>query len=123
MPGDGHCTGGTERAPIVYLPNGRPVRVKLIGAECEGDVSGEGHYGYYPHDLEGEDPTVYFEGTPSVLCVHCGDEIAHEHIERHHTEEHPFDRWNPAYYPEVFDDVERLQDAGSDRRGGAADVQ
>ena len=55
-----------ERAPIVYLPDGTPVKVRLIGATCEGDVSGEGHYGYYPQDLDGEDPTVYFESVPSV---------------------------------------------------------
>lgn len=51
----------SDKAPIVYLPDGTPVKVRLIGATCEGDVSGEGHYGYHPRDLNGEDPTVYFE--------------------------------------------------------------
>ena len=54
-----------ERAPIVYRADGTPVKVRLIGATCAGDVSGEGHYGYYPQDLD-EDPTVYFESVPSV---------------------------------------------------------
>ena len=72
----------TERAPIVYLPDGTPVKVRLIGATCEGDVSGEGHYGYYPQDLK-EDPTVWFESVTSVECVHCGADA--EHAERHHS--------------------------------------
>jgi hypothetical protein len=96
----------TDRAPIVYLPDGTPVRVRIVGAECEGDVSGEGHYGYYPKRAETETPTVYFDGTPSVECAHCDAEIAHPHIEQHHTEEHPRKRWNPAFYPEVYDDAE-----------------
>ncbi|MFC7216529.1 hypothetical protein ACFQO4_20935 [Saliphagus sp. GCM10025334] len=51
----------TDRAPTVFLPDGTPVKVRLVGAKCQGDVSGEGHYGYTPADLDGEDPTVYFE--------------------------------------------------------------
>lgn len=58
---DEQSASGTDRAPTVYLPDGTPVKVRLVGAECEGDVSGEGHYGYTPTDLGGEDPTVYFE--------------------------------------------------------------
>lgn len=100
----------TDRAPIVYLPDGTPVRVRLIGATCEGDVSGEGHYGYHPRDLDGEDPTVYFEGVPSVECVHCGDEIAQALIETHHADEHPKERWNPAFYPELVDDADGAQE-------------
>ncbi|ELY73251.1 hypothetical protein [Natrinema pallidum] len=104
----------TDRAPIVYLPDGTPVRVRLIGATCEGDVSGEGHYGYYLGDIDGEDPTVYFEGVPSVECVHCGDEVAQALIEDHHVNEHPMKRWNPAFYPEVFEDDDRsLETEGS----------
>lgn len=50
-----------DRAPLVYLEDGTPVRVRMIGATCEGDVSGEGHFGYHPPDLGGEHPTIYFE--------------------------------------------------------------
>lgn len=92
-----------DRAPIVYLPDGPPVRVRLIGATCEGDVSGEGHFGYYPDDLNGEQPAVYFEDTPSVECVYCGREIAHEHIDNHHREWHPTKRWDPLFYQEIYD--------------------
>ncbi|WP_176548354.1 hypothetical protein [Natrinema sp. CBA1119] len=112
MADGGQSMSDTDSAPIVYLPDGTPVRVRLIGATCEGDVSGEGHYGYYPQDLDGEDPTVYFEAVPSVECVHCDDEIAQAHIEEHHVTEHPMERWNPAYYPEVFEDDELRADGG-----------
>ena len=50
-----------DRAPLVYLEDGTPVRVRMVGATCEGDVSGEGHFGYHPPDLDGEHPTIYFE--------------------------------------------------------------
>lgn len=52
---------GSGRAPIVYLRDGTPVKVRMVGARCMGDMSGEGHYGYSPTDLNGEEPTVYFE--------------------------------------------------------------
>lgn len=60
------CVDGTDRAPTVYLPDGTPVKVRLIGAECMGDCSGEGHFGYSPPDLNGEEPTVYFEEVRSA---------------------------------------------------------
>lgn len=106
----------TDRAPIVYLPDGTPVRVRLVGATCEGDVSGEGHYGYYPRDLNGEEPTVYFEGASSVECVYCGEDVAQTLIEEHHDREHPKLVWNPAgFYPEVFEDTDQSVDAGTEQ--------
>ena len=54
-----------DRAPIVYLEDGTRARVRMIGATCEGDVSGENtHFGYSPPDLGGEHPTIYFEAVP-----------------------------------------------------------
>lgn len=52
---------GTDRAPVVYDADGNPLKVRLVAAECEGDMSGEGHYGYRWTGQEPEDPTVYFE--------------------------------------------------------------
>lgn len=51
-----------DRAPIVYDADGNPMRVRVVGHECEGEVSGEGHYGYRPTTRGDEPPTVWFEG-------------------------------------------------------------
>lgn len=49
-----------DKAPTVYLPDGTPVKVRLVGRDCEGDVSGEGHFGYSAAtQLDKE--VVYFE--------------------------------------------------------------
>lgn len=57
-----HCIiAVNDAAPVVYLRDGTPVRVKMIGAECEGDVSGEGHFGYVKRTADAEQPTIYFE--------------------------------------------------------------
>lgn len=98
-------TTDTDRAPIVYLTDGTSVKAHIIGATCEGDISGEVHYWFYPKDMNGEDPTLYFEGVPSAECVHCGDEIAQALISDYHNHEHPTERWNPSFYPEVFGNV------------------
>lgn len=50
-----------DKAPTVFDEDGNPMKVRIVGAECEGDVSGEGHYGYRPESEEAEQPTVYFE--------------------------------------------------------------
>lgn len=51
----------TNKAPTVYMADGTPVKVRIVGGECEGDVSGEGHFAYRPRTEEAEYPTVYFE--------------------------------------------------------------
>lgn len=52
---------GVDYAPTVYLRDGTPVKVRIIGADCVGDVSGESHYGYKKVSEEADRPTVYFE--------------------------------------------------------------
>jgi len=52
---------GDDKAPTVHLEDGTPVKVRLVGYECEGDLSGEGHHGYKPKSSREEKPTVYFE--------------------------------------------------------------
>lgn len=51
----------SDRAPVVYLEDGTPVKVRLVGRECEGDVSGEGHFAYRAKNKPEEEPMVYFE--------------------------------------------------------------
>lgn len=51
----------TDAAPTVYLEDGTPVKVRMAGYECEGDVSGEGHFGYRSTTIRDETPTLYFE--------------------------------------------------------------
>lgn len=52
----------TDKGPIVYDGDGTPMRLRMVGAECEGDVSGEGHYAFIPQEQEArESPTVFFE--------------------------------------------------------------
>lgn len=50
-----------DKAPTVYLEDGTPVKVRMVGFECEGNVSGEGHFGYRSTSRFDEEPTVYFE--------------------------------------------------------------
>jgi hypothetical protein len=52
---------GTDRAPTVHLPDGTLVKVRMVGYECEGDVSGEGHYAYTQSSRLEEEPCIYFE--------------------------------------------------------------
>lgn len=51
----------SDKAPTLYTEDGTPVKVRLIGCACEGDVSGEGHYAYRKNSKRAEWPTVYFE--------------------------------------------------------------
>lgn len=51
----------SDKAPIVYDKDGNPMKVRLLGGECEGDVSGEGHFGYRKKTDDADNPTVYFE--------------------------------------------------------------
>lgn len=52
----------TDPAPTVYLPDGTPVKVRVVGAECVGEVGGDGgHYGYKPGTELADHATVYFE--------------------------------------------------------------
>lgn len=50
----------TDRAPTVYDADGNPLKVRLVGHECAGDVSGEGHYGYTDEE-NGAHRSLYFE--------------------------------------------------------------
>lgn len=50
-----------DRAPLVYDADGNPMKVRIVGSECEGDVSGEGHYGYRKQTDDADEPTVWFE--------------------------------------------------------------
>lgn len=54
-------TEDSDPAPTVFLADGTPVKVRLVGGECEGDVSGEGHYGYRKKTRDADEPTIYFE--------------------------------------------------------------
>lgn len=57
----------SDKAPIVYDAKGNPMKVRVIGGECEGDLSGEGHYAYR-EDVDGEiedGATVWFEKVES----------------------------------------------------------
>lgn len=57
-----HCIREVnDPAPLVYDRDGNPLRVRMVGASCEGDVSGEGHYGYRKESEEADQPTIYFE--------------------------------------------------------------
>jgi hypothetical protein len=56
---------GTDRAPIVYDADGNPMKVRLVGGECEGDVSGEGHFAYRKRTDDADQPTVWFEEVDS----------------------------------------------------------
>jgi len=51
----------SDKAPTVYLEDGTPVKVRMVGKECKGDLSGEGHYAYRQSTDYDESPTVYFE--------------------------------------------------------------
>lgn len=54
--------GIDDYAPTVYDKEGNPMKVRIVGAECMGDVSGDGgHWGYQPQSEEAELPTVWFE--------------------------------------------------------------
>lgn len=53
----------SDKAPIVYDKYGNPMRVRMVGARCAGDMSGEGHYYYSPETVEVLQPTVWFEAT------------------------------------------------------------
>lgn len=53
----------SDPAPVVFTADGTPVKVRVVGADCEGDVSGEGHYGYQNPELDDGDVTLYFEET------------------------------------------------------------
>jgi len=37
------------------------MKVRVVGGECEGDVSGEGHYAYQKKTDDADEPTVWFE--------------------------------------------------------------
>lgn len=51
-----------DYAPTVYDKDGNPMKVRIVGAKCMGDVSGDGgHWGYQPQSEEAELPTVWFE--------------------------------------------------------------
>lgn len=51
-----------DKAPTVYDEDGNPLKIRMVDAECEGDVSGEGHYGFvWNEKAEKESPTIYFE--------------------------------------------------------------
>lgn len=56
----------SDAAPIVYDWDGNPMRVRIIGAVCEGDISGEGHYGYRKESEDADEPTVVFEPAPEA---------------------------------------------------------
>ena len=51
----------TDHAPTVYSEDGTPLKVRVVGHECIGEVSGEGHWGYEPSTTSEEKPTVYFQ--------------------------------------------------------------
>lgn len=51
----------SDAAPVVYDSDGTPLKVRMVGATCEGDVSGEGHFAYRKETGEADEPTVYFE--------------------------------------------------------------
>lgn len=51
----------SDRAPIVYDEDGNPMKVRVVGGDCEGDVSGEGHFAYRKRTDDANHPTVYFE--------------------------------------------------------------
>lgn len=53
-------TTDTDPAPTLYLEDGTPVKPRLIEGDCEGDVSGEGHYGYRLNETVAS-ATLYFE--------------------------------------------------------------
>lgn len=48
-----------DKAPTVYDSEGNPLKLRVMDAECRGDVSGEGHFGY-DHEEHGH-LTVFFE--------------------------------------------------------------
>lgn len=52
----------SDKAPIVYDEDGNPLKVRIVGGDCEGDVSGEGHFAYRKRTADADHPTVYFEG-------------------------------------------------------------
>jgi hypothetical protein len=58
---DGQSRDGIDRAPTVHLPDGTLVKVRMVGYECEGDVSGEGHYAYTQSSCKKEEPCIFFE--------------------------------------------------------------
>lgn len=66
----------TDPAPTVYLEDGTPVKVRMVGRECEGDLSGEGHFAYRQTSTREESPTVFFEPVGCPVCPHgCGDMV------------------------------------------------
>lgn len=50
-----------DRAPVVYDEDGTPMKVRLVGHECEGDVSGEGHFAYRQSGTPDEPAVVWFQ--------------------------------------------------------------
>jgi hypothetical protein len=56
-----NSTDSTDCAPIVFDSDGTPMKVRVVGGECEGDVSGEGHYAYQKKTDDADEPTVWFE--------------------------------------------------------------
>lgn len=54
-------TDGGDMTPVVYDDDGNPMKVRMVGAECEGDVSGRGHYAYKKQTADADEPTIYFE--------------------------------------------------------------
>lgn len=50
----------SDPAPIVFDRDGTPLRIRLVGHDAVGEVSGEGHYGYTDR-VSGEHTSVYFE--------------------------------------------------------------
>lgn len=49
-----------DTGPIAHDEHGVPTRVRLVGHEYVGEVSGEGHYGYV-NERSGEHVTVWFD--------------------------------------------------------------
>lgn len=70
----------SDAAPKLYLPDGTPVKVRMVGRECEGDVSGEGHYAYRQASARDEEPTVFFEPVGYPDCPHgCREMVPPTH--------------------------------------------
>lgn len=66
-----------DNAPLVFDEDGNAMRVRVVGAECEGDVSGSGMFGY--RDPDAANPTIFFEEADAddnnVRCCECGCDL------------------------------------------------
>lgn len=112
---------GTEQSGVIlYTADGDPVQVTLMDEDDEClrlvEKLQEGVYGYAN---KGVSLTMFLK-EPKVECVYCERPVGYGKIADHHMRVHPNERWNPAYYPEVYEqpnfaESPHGEDTGTDR--------